>query len=160
MAKVRTGKRGKQTERSGLQSELARTAQHHRKIRQQHAQEKAQDYVEAIAELIESKGEARATDLAHVLGVSHVTVIRTVQRLQKEGWMTSEPYRSIFLTGKGQRVARTSRERHLLIIAFLEALGVSPSIAAADAEGIEHHVSQETLEAFERFIESNNTNPK
>jgi DtxR family transcriptional regulator, manganese transport regulator len=38
------------------------------------------------------------------------------------------------------------------VIAFLEALGVSPSVARADAEGIEHHVSTETLLAFERFL--------
>lgn len=128
------------------------SAAHHRKIRKQHAQEKAQDYVEAISQLIEDKGEARATELANLLGVSHVTVIRTVQRLQKEGWVTSEPYRSIFLTPKGEKLAKTSRERHRIIINFLETLGVSSAIAAADAEGIEHHVSPETLGAFERFI--------
>jgi len=131
-----------------------RSAQHHRKIREQHAQEKAQDYVEAVADLIEEKGEARATALARRMGVSHVTVIRTVQRLQKEGWVRSEPYRAIDLTEKGRALALKSRERHEKIIAFLEALGVSPAVAAADAEGIEHHVSPETLAAFEAYTGS------
>lgn len=132
----------------------AHSAAHQKKTRQQHAEEKAQDYVEAIADLIASCGEARATDLARCMGVSHVTVIRTVQRLQKEGLVTTEPYRSIFLTEEGEELAIRSRRRHQLIIDFLEALGVPPQTAAADAEGIEHHVSMETLDAFGKFLKS------
>ncbi len=123
------------------------------RTRQQHAQERAQDYVEAIASLIEEHGEARATDLARLLGVTHVTVIRTVQRLQRDGLVTTQPYRSIFLTETGQTLAVKSKARHEAVIAFLEALGISPATARADAEGIEHHVSPETLAAFARFVE-------
>jgi len=61
-------------------------------------------------------------------------VIRTVERLQREGWMTTRPYRSIFLTA-GRRLAAKAKARHQTVIAFLEALGVSPSVARADAEG-------------------------
>jgi DtxR family transcriptional regulator, manganese transport regulator len=123
-----------------------------RRTRQQHAQERAQDYVETIAELIACHGEARATDLARSLGVTHVTVIRTVERLQRKGLVTTHPYRSIFLTTAGRELAAKAKARHETVIAFLEALGVSPSVARADAEGIEHHVSTETLLAFERFL--------
>ncbi len=123
-----------------------------RRTRQQHAQERAQDYVEAIADLIATRGEARATDLAKTLGVTHVTVIRTVDRLKREGLVTAEPYRSMFLTDKGIRMAAQVKARHQTVIAFLEALGVSPAKARADAEGIEHHLSSETLAAFERFV--------
>lgn len=122
------------------------------RTRAQHAQERAQDYVEAIAVLIAEHGEARATDLARVLGVTHVTVIRTVQRLQRDGLVTTQPYRSIFLTDAGRTLAIKSKARHDAVVAFLEALGVSPKIARADAEGIEHHVSPETLAAFARFV--------
>ncbi|HEX5176230.1 MAG TPA: MarR family transcriptional regulator, partial [Chthoniobacteraceae bacterium] len=66
-----------------------------RRTRDQHAQETAQDYVELIAELIAGAGEARAIELARRLGVSHVTVGRTIQRLQREGFVTAQPYRSI-----------------------------------------------------------------
>jgi len=128
------------------------TATYQQLTRQQHAQERAQDYVEAIADLIAMRGEARATDLAKSLGVTHVTVIRTVQRLQREGLVSTEPYRSIFLTDSGRRLAGKARARHEKVVAFLEALGVSPSAARADAEGIEHHVSDETLLAMERFL--------
>lgn len=128
------------------------SALHQRRTRQQHAQERAQDYVEAIADLLAERGEARATDLARNLGVTHVTVIRTVQRLQRDGLVTTQPYRSIFLTDAGKRLAIKAKARHQTVVAFLEALGVSSATARADAEGIEHHVSNETLQAFERFV--------
>jgi DtxR family manganese transport transcriptional regulator len=135
------------------------TAEYQRQTRRQHAQERAQDYVEAIAELISSTGEARATDLARLLGVTHVTVVRTVQRLQRNGLVTSLPYRSIFLTEAGRKLATKARSRHRTVVAFLEALGISSSAARADAEGIEHHVSAETLAAFERFLAQTKSRP-
>lgn len=125
----------------------------HRRTRAEHLQEKAQDYVELIAELIVENGEARVTDLAQRLGVTHVTVSRTIQRLQRDGLVTSRPYRSIFLTTAGRRLAEESRRRHEIVVSFLKALGVSPAIAELDAEGLEHHVSPETLSVFRRFAE-------
>jgi DtxR family manganese transport transcriptional regulator len=124
----------------------------HREVRRAHATEIAEDYVEAIADLIASLGEARVTDLARRLGVTHVTVVRTVSRLADEGLVTARPYRSIFLTEQGRDLAQRSRERHDIVVRFLEALGVSAETAAVDAEGIEHHVSAQTLAAFERFL--------
>ena len=134
------------------------TALYQHQTRLQHAQERAQDYVEVIADLIASRGEARATDLARSLGVTHVTVIRTVQRLQREGLVTTQPYRSIFLTEAGRKLAGKARARHEKVVVFLEALGVTPSTARADAEGIEHHVSDETLLAMEKFLNGKSLN--
>lgn len=124
----------------------------HRHTRQQNRAEIAEDYVEAIADLIEAGGEARAVDVARRLGVSHVTVLQTVRRLQRDGLVTSQPYRSIFLTTEGRELAERSRHRHRVVTALLEAVGVPTATARADAEGLEHHVSQETLAAFERFL--------
>lgn len=90
-------------------------------------------------------------DLARRLGVTHVTVVRTVERLQKAGLVSSRPYRSIFLTAAGADLAERCRRRHVIVLAFLRALGISDAAAQEDAEGIEHHVSEETLAAFERF---------
>ena len=135
------------------------TAVTQRHTRRAHAQERAQDYVEIIAELITEHGEARATDLARILGVTHVTVIRTVARLQREGLVKTEPYRSIFLTDRGRRLATKSKARHEKVVVFLEALGVSSAVARIDAEGIEHHVSPETLAAFERFLAQRSSSP-
>ncbi|MEM9065372.1 MAG: manganese-binding transcriptional regulator MntR [Planctomycetota bacterium] len=128
------------------------TKGHHR-TRRDHAQETAEDYVEAVAELIDRDGEARVTALAERFGVSHVTVTRTVDRLVEEGLLETEPRRPIYLTRKGTRLAEQSRERHEIVYAFLIALGVQPKIAALDAEGIEHHVSPETLALFRAFLE-------
>lgn len=121
------------------------------RTRQDHSLETAEDYVELIARLIEETGEARAVDLAARLGVSPVTVGKTVKRLVREGLVTSEPYRSIFLTAKGKRLAKESEERHVVVLEFLIALGVPKKTAEADAEGIEHHVSAETLAAMKQF---------
>ena len=123
-----------------------------RQTRREHSTETAEDYVEAIAELSATIGEARAVDLARRLGVSHVTVIRTISRLQRDGYVRTQPYRSVFLTDKGRRLAEASRRRHDIVVEFLRRLGVPEAIAQADAEGIEHHVSPETLAAFLRYV--------
>jgi DtxR family transcriptional regulator, manganese transport regulator len=122
------------------------------RTREDHSREKAEDYVELIDTLIREKGEARAVDLAERFGISHVSVGKTVRRLQREGYVTAEPYRSIFLTEAGAKLASEARERHELVRDFLLALGVREEVAEVDAEGIEHHVSEETLEAMRRHL--------
>jgi DtxR family manganese transport transcriptional regulator len=123
-----------------------------KRVRDAHQTEVAEDYVELIADLIEEMGEARVVDLAQRLGVSNATVNNTIQRLARDGLVTSKPYRSIFLTREGQEMASASRERHDLVRDFLISLGVTPDIAEVDAEGVEHHVSEETLEAFRKHL--------
>jgi DtxR family manganese transport transcriptional regulator len=126
--------------------------QHPRRTREEHSHEIAQDYVEIIAELIAATGEARVIDIARRLGVTHVTVARTIQRLQREGLVTSLPYRSIFLTASGSKLSKESRTRHEIVVEFLRSLGVPALVAQSDAEGIEHHVSAETLQAFVKHL--------
>lgn len=126
-----------------------------RSTREAHSRETAEDYVEAIAELTAQTGEARVTDLAKKFGVSHVTVNRTVTRLQKHGYVTSLPYRSIFLTEKGKATAAESKRRHEIVLQFLRLQGVPEEAALHDAEGIEHHVSAETLAVFEKALQNN-----
>jgi len=127
-------------------------ARRHRRTRSDHASELAEDYVELIDELTRDTGEARAIDVARHLGVTHVTVAKTVRRLQQEGLVRSAPYRAIFLTEAGKKLASQSRERHELVLRFLLALGVPQNDAEADAEGIEHHISPKTLEGMRRFV--------
>ena len=122
------------------------------RVRAAHKDETAEDYVELIADLIEVNGEARIVDLAERFGVSHTTVNKVISRLQKEGLVVTQPYRSLFLSEAGQKIAQACKERHILVVNFLKSLGVSEETAEMDAEGIEHHVSRETLEAFQRFI--------
>jgi len=127
-------------------------AESFRRSRSDRAGEVAQDYVEAIADLSAALGEARVTDLARRLGVTHVTVNRTLARLQQAGYVNTKPYRAIFLTESGRQLAEESKRRHETVAAFLRSLGVSEKTSELDAEGIEHHVSPETLAAFERRL--------
>ena len=132
-------------------------ARNPRRTRQVHSEETAQYYVEMIAELIDTTGEARVIDLARRLGVTHVTVSRTLQRLRRNGFITSLPYRSIFLTTAGKRLSEESRHRHEVVVEFLQSIGVPEAVAYSDAEGIEHHVSRETLAAFEKYLRRRRT---
>lgn len=130
----------------------ATTAAYHANTRRAHAQEIAEDYAEAIADLIDEQGEARVVDLARRLGVSHVTVVRTIARLAARGLVVTRPYRSIFLTEEGADLAAEAKRRHRIVVEALERLGVDPETARADAEGIEHHVSAKTLAALEALV--------
>ena len=111
-----------------------------------------EDYVELIADLIDDGGEARQVDIAARLGVAQPTVAKMLKRLAEEGLVAQKPYRGAFLTAAGQALASRSRERHRLVEHFLLALGVTPETARRDTEGLEHHVSEETLDAFARFL--------
>ena len=132
---------------------IDRKARVYAHIREAHSTEMAEDYVEAIAELCDKKGEARVADLARVFGVSHVTVSRNVGRLVRDGLATTEPYKSIELTRAGRELAAACETRHEVVLRFLLALGLDEETAQRDAEGIEHHVSPQTLELFRRFAE-------
>jgi len=125
-------------------------AERFRGTRAAHRDETAEDYVEAVAQLIDEGGEARVRDLARMMGVSHVTVTRIVARLAKEGLVETRPYHPIGLTASGRRMARRSRARHQAVLDFLVAIGVPKRQAEIDAEGIEHHASDATIRAMKR----------
>ena len=110
-----------------------------------------EDYVELIDELVRATGEARQVDIAAYLGVAQPTVARTLNRLLDAGLIEKKPYRGIFLSEAGLRLAEEGRERHAIVETFLIDIGVAPETASCDAEGIEHHVSRETLAAFRAY---------
>ena len=120
--------------------------------RSRHASETAEDYVEAVMDLVEEKGECRVLDLARYFNVSHVTVSRIVKRLQEENLLNSKPYKPVELTAKGSKLAKRVKERHLIVLAFLIKLGVDKVNADIDSEGIEHHVGSKTLAAMKKFL--------
>ncbi len=134
-----------------LPSETAQ-ARRFGKARTAQASALIEDYAELIGDLLATEGEARPTDIARRLGVSHATVIKTIARLKKAGVVTSRPYRGIFLTEAGQALAARVRSRHRLVVEVLVAIGVPTEAAEADAEGIEHYVSETTIDAFDRFL--------
>lgn len=129
-------------------------AQDFGRVRDAHSSEIAEDYVELIADLLDSSGDVRAVDLAQRFGVTPATVNNTIKRLVRDGFVRSQPYRSIFLTETGRALAERCRERHRIVRDFLVALGVDPVTAESDAEGIEHHVSDASLAAFTRYLKS------
>lgn len=129
-------------------------ARQHASVRHAHETELVEDYVELVADLIDSKGEARAVDLARRLGVAQATVAKMLRRLDERGLVVREPYRAILLTEAGRELAERSRRRHALVLDFLLALGVPEDAARRDAEGLEHHASDATLDAMRRFLKS------
>lgn len=126
-----------------------------RRTRHNRRTELVEDYVELIDDLLEDGGEARQIDVARRLGVAQPTVAKMLKRLAAEGLIQQKPYRGIFLTAEGKTIAASARERHRIVENFLLALGVGQEAARIDAEGIEHHVSEETLIVFKRYIERN-----
>ena len=133
---------------SKLAASVSDSAAKFDRIRRAHQSEVAEDYVEMISDLIEETGEARTVDLAARFGVTSPTVNAIVRRLQRENLVETRPYRSIFLTEAGKALAESSRARHQIVRDFLVTIGVPEIIAEEDAEGVEHHVSEETLAVF------------
>ena len=131
-----------------------------RQVREAHRRELIDDYVELISDLIREVGEARQVDMAARLGVSQPTVAKMLKRLASVGLIEMIPWRGVFLTPEGEKLAQESRERHQLVENFLLVLGVSPEIARRDAEGMEHHVSEETLKQFEAFTLKYGSSPE
>ena len=129
-----------------------RQASHFKRARHARETEIIGDYVELIADLIDEQGEARAVDIAKRLGVTGATVNKMVARLKQMDLVNAEPYRSVFLTDEGRQMAEASRERHHIVVALLRVVGVDEATAWADAEGMEHRCSPETLMAFKEFV--------
>ena len=124
---------------------------HYSNIRNQNKSEMLEDYVEAIQDILKSKGDVKNGDLAQHFGVSQATVNKNLKRLISFKLAKSEPYRSIFLTEKGEKLATKSKQKHEIVYNFLIKLGVSRKTAENDSEGIEHHVSEETLKLMKKF---------
>ena len=121
-------------------------------IRDSHANETAEDYVEAVFDTIGAKETCRVQDLARHFDVSHVTVSRIVSRLCAAGLLSTSPYQPVELTKKGESMAKRVKKRHEIVYQFLLTLGVDEQTANIDSEGIEHHVSEVTLTAMKNYI--------
>lgn len=130
-----------------------------RQVRAARRQERVEDYLELISDLVHARGEARLVEIATRIGVAPPTVAKMLKRLVASGYAIRQPYRGIFLTAEGEALAEKSRTRHRIVESFLLALGIDADVARRDAEGIEHHVSRETLEAFRRFVEQQRQAP-
>ena len=132
------------------------TTNYFQESRKQNSTEMLEDYVEAILEITKKNGETRNSDLSKYFGVSQATVTKNLKRLNSNNLVKSQPYRSIFLTNSGLNLAKVSKKRHEIVYNFLIKIGVSKKIAEQDSEGMEHHVSHETLVLMKKIIEKKN----
>ena len=116
----------------------------------------AEDYLERIHELIEAKGYARVVDIASSLRVKQASVTSMVQRLAETGYLKYEKYRGLILTDQGREVARRIQNRHETLSRFFSLFGLDAESQRQDIEGIEHHLSPDTVEILSdlaRFFE-------
>lgn len=119
-----------------------------------------EDYLERILELINTKGYARVVDIAERLGISQASVTNMVQRLDAEGLLQYEKYRGLILTTAGESLAINITRRHESLTEFLNLLGLDAETVYRDVEGMEHHVSPDTLNAIRRLSKWLGENPQ
>src|SRR6267154_5911876 len=124
-----------------------------------HASSTVEDYLERILELINMKGYARVADIAQGLKISQASVTNMVQRLDAEGLLKYEKYRGLVLTTAGETLARNIMRRHQLLSDFLRMLEIEEEVVYHDVEGMEHHISPQTLNAIEALMEALRSNP-
>ncbi len=120
----------------------------------------AEDYLERIHELIEDKGYARVVDIASSLKVKQASVTSMVQKLGESGYLKYEKYRGLILTNKGREVARKIQSRHETLSRFFSLFGLDAETQRRDIEGIEHHLSPETVEVLEDLAEFFEAHPE
>ncbi len=120
----------------------------------------AEDYLERIHELIESKGNAHVADIAQSLNVGQPSVTSMVQKLADEGYLRYEKYRSLTLTDAGRAVAERIRNRHVVLASFFTLFDLDDDTQARDIEGIEHHLSSDTLNTLANLTAFFEEHPK
>lgn len=118
-----------------------------------------EDYLERIHELIEAKGYARPIEIAGALGIKPSSVTKMMRRLHEQGFAVYEKHRGLVLTEAGTRVALRIRRRHKTVSEFLRILGIDEDLLQKDTEGMEHHISSQTIARLEKLVEYLNGNP-
>lgn len=112
-----------------------------------------EDYLERIYKLIDEKGYARVSDIAEGLEVHPSSVTKMIQKLDKDNYLVYEKYRGLMLTSKGKKMGKRLVERHHLLEQFLTLIGVQDEHIYKDVEGIEHHLSWDSITCIETLIE-------
>lgn len=120
----------------------------------------AEDYLERIHELIQEKGYARVVDIASSLKVKQASVTSMVQKLGEAGYLNYEKYRGLILTEKGRTVACRIQQRHETLSRFFSLFGLSAETQQHDIEGIEHHLSPDTVEVLAGLTSFFEQNPE
>jgi len=119
-----------------------------------------EDYLERIYKLIDEKGYARVSDIAEGLEVHPSSVTKMIQKLDKDNYLVYEKYRGLILTNKGKKMGKRLVDRHQLLEDFLSLIGVSKENIYKDVEGIEHHLSWDSITCIETLLEYFRRNPE
>ncbi|MFD1018720.1 transcriptional regulator MntR [Thalassobacillus hwangdonensis] len=112
-----------------------------------------EDYIEQIYMLIEDKGYARVSDIAEALSVHPSSVTKMVQKLDRDQYLNYEKYRGLILTAKGKKIGKRLVYRHELLEQFLEIIGVDADNIYEDVEGIEHHLSWNSIDRIGDLVQ-------
>ncbi|WP_152394082.1 transcriptional regulator MntR [Paenibacillus guangzhouensis] len=112
-----------------------------------------EDYLERIYKLIDEKGYARVSDIAEGLEVHPSSVTKMIQKLDKDNYLIYEKYRGLILTNKGKKMGKRLVDRHHLLEDFLTIIGVQHENIYTDVEGIEHHLSWDSITCIETLVE-------
>lgn len=118
-----------------------------------------EDYLERIYQLIDEKGYARVSDIAEGLEVHPSSVTKMIQKLDKDNYLIYEKYRGLVLTPKGKKMGKRLLERHHMLEEFLGTIGVLEEHIYKDVEGIEHHLSWDSITCIESLLEYFRRNP-
>lgn len=118
-----------------------------------------EDYLEQIHNLIGQKGYARVVDIAANLQISQASVTNMIQRLDAEGLVIYERYRGVVLTEAGSKVGAEIARRHEVLTRLLSGFGLNPATVHQDVEGMEHHISRQTLDVLTLLMEELESNP-
>ncbi|ANE48091.1 manganese transport transcriptional regulator [Paenibacillus swuensis] len=119
-----------------------------------------EDYLERIYKLIDEKGYARVSDIAEGLEVHPSSVTKMIQKLDKDNYLVYEKYRGLILTSKGKKMGKRLVDRHHLLEQFLHIIGVQADNIYKDVEGIEHHLSWDSITCIETLVEFFNRDPE
>ena len=119
-----------------------------------------EDYIEQIYILIDSKGYARVSDIAEALEVHPSSVTKMVQKLDKDRYLDYEKYRGLVLTKRGEKIGERLVFRHDLLEQFLETIGVDQENIYQDVEGIEHHLSWNSIDRIGDLVQYFKSNPE
>lgn len=111
-----------------------------------------EDYLENIYKLIDQKGYARVSDIAEQLEVHPSSVTKMVQKLDQKQYLVYEKYRGLVLTAKGKKIGKRLVDRHQLLEEFLRLIGVDETLIYKDVEGIEHHLSWDSISCIENLV--------
>lgn len=122
-------------------------------------QESAENYLETILILSQSNPYVRSIDIVNEMGFSKPSVSIAMKKLRQNGYIAMDEKGHITLMEPGREIAEKIYERHTVLSALLEALGVDKEVAAEDACRMEHVISEQTFDKIKEHIRNGHKLP-